>query len=62
MDNEVITLKLESLRRSIHRVQTSCPAELAKLKVSLGAQDILTLNLMRAVQLMVDIGHIFQTD
>jgi len=43
-------------RRNIHRVQTSCPAELAKLKVDLDTQDIVTLNLTRAVQLIVDIG------
>jgi hypothetical protein len=55
MDREVITQKLESLRRSIHRAQASCPVELAKLKVDVDAQDIVTLNLTRAVQLTVSI-------
>jgi uncharacterized protein YutE (UPF0331/DUF86 family) len=56
MDREMIEQKLESLRRSIHRIQSRCPDHLEALQTSVDAQDIVTLNLTRAVQLAVDIG------
>jgi hypothetical protein len=56
VDSNLIPLKLESLRRSIQRVQSSCPMTVEDLRQDLDAQDIVTLNLTRAVQLAVDIG------
>ena len=56
MDFEVIAQKLDSLARCIDRVQSSCPGTLAELQNNIDAQDIVTLNLTRAVQLAVDIG------
>lgn len=56
MDREVIEQKIESLRRSVERVHQKCPATAAALAGDPDAQDILTLNLSRAVQLCVDIG------
>ena len=56
MDRELIGEKLESLRRCIRRIEQSCPPDLQELKDDLDAQDILTLNLTRAIQLCVDIG------
>lgn len=56
MDREVIEQKIESLRRCVERVHQKCPATAHALASDPDAQDILTLNLTRAVQLSVDIG------
>lgn len=56
MDREVIEQKIESLRRCVERVRQKTPATAAALAGDPDAQDILTLNLTRAVQLCVDIG------
>ena len=56
MDRVVIERKLESLRRCVERVRSKRPATLADLLVDIDTQDVLVLNLSRAVQLCVDIG------
>ena len=56
MDREVITQKLESLRRCLKRIEEKCPPDSAALEREPDLQDILTLNLTRAVQPCVDIG------
>ncbi|HQU15394.1 MAG: hypothetical protein B7Z66_08590 [Chromatiales bacterium 21-64-14] len=56
MDREIVEQKLEALRRSIQRVQEKCPREPAALVKDVDAQDIVAINLTRAVQLCVDIG------
>ncbi len=56
MDREVIELKLESLRRCLQRVAEKCPSDPDTLGRDPDLQDIVTLNLSRAVQLCVDLG------
>ena|ERR1035437_8858487 len=56
MDREIIEQKLESLRRCLQRIETKCPADAATLAADFDLQDIVSLNLSRAVQLCVDIG------
>lgn len=56
MDSRVIEQKLESLRRCLQRVKAKCPADASILASDLDAQDIIALNLTRAVQLCVAIG------
>lgn len=56
MDRGVIEQKIESLRRCVERVRQKCPATADALASDPDAQDILTLNLTRAIQLCVDIG------
>lgn len=56
MDREVIEQKIESLRRCIFRIKEKCPPDLETLESDPDLQDIITLNLTRAVQLCVDIG------
>lgn len=56
MDREVIEQKIESLRRCVERVRQKAPETAAALEKDPDAQDILTLNLTRSVQLCVDIG------
>lgn len=56
MDREVIEHKLESLRRCLQRVAEKCPSDPDKLGRDPDLQDIVTLNLSRAVQLCVDLA------
>lgn len=56
MDHELILEKLEALRRCIKRVESKRPDNAATLVSDWDLQDIITLNLTRAVQLCVDIA------
>ena len=56
MDREVVEQKLESLRRCLQRVQIKCPPDAATLEADFDLQDIVSLNLSRAVQVCVDIA------
>lgn len=56
MDREVVEQKLESLRRCLKRIETKCPTDAATLATDIDLQDIVSLNLSRAVQISVDIG------
>ncbi|NTU68319.1 MAG: DUF86 domain-containing protein [Chlorobiaceae bacterium] len=56
MDWQVIDRKLESLGRSIRRIRERCPRNIDELVSDFDTQDILTLNLSRAIQICVDIG------
>ncbi|PIV88994.1 MAG: hypothetical protein COW48_02950 [Hydrogenophilales bacterium CG17_big_fil_post_rev_8_21_14_2_50_63_12] len=56
MDRQVIEQKLESLRRCLARVSGKCPADAETLERDVDAQDIIALNLTRAVQLSVDVA------
>ena len=56
MDRVIVAEKLESLRRCLRRIQEKTPTEIETLTQNPDIQDILVLNLTRAVQLCVDIG------
>ena len=56
MAERLITEKLESLRHCLARVKLKCPATVDELVSNFDIQDVLVLNLSRAVQLCVDIG------
>jgi uncharacterized protein YutE (UPF0331/DUF86 family) len=56
MDQVILSQKLESLRRCIQRVEEKTPSNVTQLIQDPDIQDILVLNLTRAVQLCVDIG------
>jgi uncharacterized protein YutE (UPF0331/DUF86 family) len=56
MDSEVIEQKLESLRRCLQRIQEKCPSSAEALAKDIDMQDIVALNLTRAIQICVDIG------
>jgi uncharacterized protein YutE (UPF0331/DUF86 family) len=56
MDEQLVAQKLESLRRCVQRVESRLPEDLDTLLVDLDAQDIISLNLTRAVQMCVDIA------
>jgi uncharacterized protein YutE (UPF0331/DUF86 family) len=56
MDRDVINRKLESLRRCIARIASKRPIKPDVLRVNYDLQDIIALNLERAVQTCVDIA------
>ena len=56
MDQVILTQKLELLRRCTQRVEEKTPSSVDQLILDPDVQDILVLNLTRAVQLCVDIG------
>jgi len=56
MSEEVILNKIESLRRCVTRIETKTPPDVTELIEDIDLQDIIVLNLERAVQLCVDIG------
>ena len=56
MDREVIEEKLESLRHCIGQVREKRPATPDVFLHDYDLQDIVALNLTRAVQLCVDVG------
>ncbi|TAG28754.1 MAG: DUF86 domain-containing protein [Burkholderiales bacterium] len=56
MDSSLIAQKLESLRRCLVRVRTRCPASAQALSQDVDAQDVVVLNLSRAIQLCTDIA------
>lgn len=53
---QVMNNKLESLQRCLARIETRCPPSLSSLIHDIDAQDVLVLNLSRAVQLCVDMA------
>jgi len=56
VDRGVVEQKLESLRRCLKRIDAKCPTDASVLSADFDLQDIVSLNLSRAVQLCVDIG------
>jgi uncharacterized protein YutE (UPF0331/DUF86 family) len=56
MDREVVEQKLESLRHCVRRIEAKCPEDAQTLVADPDLQDIVSLNLGRAVQVCVDIG------
>ncbi len=64
MDRDIVQTKLESLRRCVDRIAGKSPSSVNELVHDLDLQDIIALNLQRAVQLSVDIAShlIAETD
>ena len=57
MDKEVLQTKLEALIRCVHRIKDQNVSSLEELESNLDKQEIIILNLQRAVQICVDIGN-----
>ena len=56
MDRQIILDKLSSLKRCVERIESKAPQTSAVLRADLDLQDIISLNLQRAVQVCVDIA------
>ena len=54
--DDVVDNKLNSLKRCLQRVETKIPRQQEAFHHDIDAQDIVSLNLQRAVQLCVDIA------
>lgn len=50
MDRDLIEARLESLRRCVERVAAKTPSTAEKLTLDADLQDVIALNLQRAVQ------------
>jgi uncharacterized protein YutE (UPF0331/DUF86 family) len=63
MDKEVISAKLETLRRCIRRIEDRTPQSDTILLDDVDLQDIICINLERVVQTCVDLAsHIIAED
>jgi len=63
MDSQILSEKLEALRRCIQRIEDRRKDSPEALSGDVDAQDILSLNLTRAVQLCVDMAmHVLSAD
>ena len=62
MDRKLIDEKLESLQRCVERIRSRCPKEVSQLATDSDLQDIVALNLTRAVQICVDIAAVVISD
>lgn len=56
MDKQIILSKITSLERCLHRIEEKLPRTNKELKSDYDIQDIISLNLQRAVQVSVDIA------
>jgi len=56
MDKTLVLKKLQALRRCLDRIESKRPADPAALRADYDLQDILSVNLERAVQVCVDIA------
>ncbi len=56
MNKEVVSAKLESLRRCVQRIKDKTPSASAALLEDNDLQDVICLNLERAVQISVDLA------
>lgn len=62
MTRETVTAKLASIGRCIARVRARTPETAAALAADVDAQDIISINLQRAVQLAVDVAGVLIAD
>jgi uncharacterized protein YutE (UPF0331/DUF86 family) len=62
MDKQIILNKLTSLKRCIERVEAKIPESSKTLQSDYDLQDIVSLNLQRAVQICVDIAAHINAD
>ena len=62
MDRDVLNEKLESLRRCLARIEERRAASVEALRADPDRQDILALDLTRAVQLCIDMAVHVLTD
>jgi len=62
MDKDIIKSKIESLIRCLNRINEKKPETAEILRKDLDIQDIISVNIERAIQLSVDIGSHILSD
>lgn len=61
-DRDLLDAKVESIQRCLKRIEERVPASAEALETDYDAQDIISVNLQRAVQLSVDLAsHLITT-
>ena len=56
MERLIVERKLDSLQRCLARIAAKCPETADALKADVDLQDVLVLNISRAVQMCVDLA------
>lgn len=56
MDRQIVLERIESLRRCVRRIEQRRPSSRERLEDDADLQDIVTVNLIRSVQLCVDLA------
>lgn len=56
MDQQLVNRKILSVKRCIERIEENLPSSVETLSADIDQQDILSINLQRAVQLCVDLA------
>ncbi len=62
MDSLIVASKLEALRRCVRRIEERRTESAEQLRASVDLQDIVSVNITRAVQLCVDVAAHVLTD
>ncbi|MFT4246756.1 MAG: DUF86 domain-containing protein [Pseudomonas sp.] len=62
MDRLIVERKLDSLQRCLGRIASKRPLSVAELEADIDLQDVLVLNLSRAIQICVDLAAHVLTD
>lgn len=62
MDRLIVGRKLDSLRRCLARIEAKRPSNVETLENDIDLQDVLVLNLSRAVQICVDLASHLLSD
>ena len=57
MEREIILAKFESLEKCVRRIEAQNVSDARELEENLDKQEVIILNLQRAVQICVDIGN-----
>ena len=57
MEREIILAKFESLEKCVRRIEAQNVSDALELEENLDKQEVIILNLQRAVQICVDIGN-----
>lgn len=61
-ESDLLDVKLESLSRCVDRIKSNTPETAEQLTEDYDAQDIVAVNLQRAIQICVDLGgHLLST-
>ena len=55
-DTELLDSKIESLEHCVHRIESHTPSSASDLEQDYDRQDIISVNLQRAIQICVDLG------
>jgi uncharacterized protein YutE (UPF0331/DUF86 family) len=62
VDQQLVNRKILSVKRCVDRIEQNLPSSAEQLSADIDQQDILSINLQRAVQLCVDLAVMCLSD